>query len=123
MSSSYQIVNGIRAYFGVNEYVAEQHAVIQKKSAHALGAGVSGRIFDTSHASLLEWIRSERLTRLPHKGSSWDRVLISAHHFADQVELLHQFVEPSPPRAAQHPGLSIANAFCSWNLAKRIHCS
>ena len=87
-----QIGSGMRAYFGVNEYVAEQHVIIQKKATHALGAGVSGRIFDTTHAGLLEWIRSERLTRLPHKGSSWDRVLISAHHFADQVELLHQFV-------------------------------
>jgi tetratricopeptide (TPR) repeat protein len=94
-----QVENGIRAYFGVNDYVAEQHVIIQKKCTHTLGAGVSGRIFDTTHAGLLEWIRAERLTRLPHKGSSWDRVLISAHHFADQVELLHQSVEAFTSRS------------------------
>ena len=72
----------------------EQHEIVQKKCSHALGARASARIFDTAHAGLLEWIRTERLTRMPPKAGAWDRVLIAAHSFADQVELLHQHVEP-----------------------------
>ncbi|KAL4899857.1 hypothetical protein BDW74DRAFT_188878 [Aspergillus multicolor] len=41
-----------------------------------------------SHASLLEWIRSERMHKLPPEGSSYDKVLICAKLF---VERLHSF--------------------------------
>lgn len=53
-----------------------------------LGAGVYQNIGDVSFINFLEWIRSERLTTLPHKGSRWDRVLIKALYFAEQ---LHNF--------------------------------
>ena len=52
------------------------------------GAGVYQSVGDTSFVGFLEWIRSERLTTLPHKGSRWDRVLIRALFFAEQ---LHKF--------------------------------
>ena len=52
------------------------------------GAGVYQGIADASFITTLEWIRSERLTTLPHKGSRWDKVLIRALYFAEQ---LHNF--------------------------------
>ncbi|KAH6633587.1 hypothetical protein C7974DRAFT_412571 [Boeremia exigua] len=51
-----------------------------------LGAAVSTS--GVSYVNFLEWIRAERLTTLPHKGSRWDKVLIRALYFAEQ---LHNF--------------------------------
>lgn len=69
-------------------FVQESAAALKKKSMAELGVGVHQTISDVSFVSFLEWIRSERLTTLPHKGSRWDRVLIRALYFAEQ---LHNF--------------------------------
>lgn len=53
-----------------------------------LGVGVSQSITNVSFINLIEAIRNERLATLPHKGSRWDRVLIRAQYFAEQ---LHHF--------------------------------
>jgi hypothetical protein len=76
------------ASFGGLEQVKEQLATSRNHAYHVLGSNFSGYAFDTSITGLLEWIRDERLIRLPHKGGSWDRVLIAAQHFAEQV---HRF--------------------------------
>lgn len=70
------------------EQVKEQLATSRSHAYRVLGSNFSGYAFDTSITGLLEWIRDERLIRLPHKGGSWDRVLIAAQHFAEQV---HRF--------------------------------
>jgi hypothetical protein len=46
-----------------------------------------------SYVRFLEWIRSERLTTLPHKGSRWDKVLIRALYFAEQLHNFEQAVQ------------------------------
>ncbi|KAL9092970.1 MAG: hypothetical protein Q9159_000594 [Coniocarpon cinnabarinum] len=74
----------------VTSYLKEQHVVVRDRSRARLGAGLSSYVFDTSYSGLLEWIKAERLTRLPHKGSAWDRVLSGAHFFAEQVNSLHE---------------------------------
>jgi len=58
-----------------------------------LGAGVHQSISNVSYVNLLEWIRSERLTTLPHKGSRWDKVLIRALYFAEQLHKFEQAVQ------------------------------
>lgn len=50
-----------------------------------LGSGVSQSTSDTSFINLVEWIRNERLATIPHKGSKWDKVLIRALYFAEQL--------------------------------------
>ncbi|KAL3448230.1 hypothetical protein BJX65DRAFT_295132 [Aspergillus insuetus] len=45
-------------------------------------------IIGANHERLLEWIRSERMRKLPPEGSSYDKVLICARLF---VERLHSF--------------------------------
>ncbi|RYO75927.1 hypothetical protein DL766_004901 [Monosporascus sp. MC13-8B] len=84
--------------------VKEQYASIRQRCRQDLGAGVNHYAFDTSHAHLLEWIRNERITRLPHKGGSWDRVLIAAQYFAFQVNRLRDAIESFTPEcgAASH---------------------
>lgn len=79
------------------DIVEEQYLHIRHKCQRELGVGVGLHVLDTSYPDLLEWIRDERLTRLPHKGGSWDRVLISAQHFADQVSRLGHAIEMFAP--------------------------
>ena len=68
--------------------VQESAGALKKRSTGELGAGVYQSISNESYVKFLEWIRSERLTTLPHKGSRWDKVLIRAVYFAEQ---LHKF--------------------------------
>lgn len=69
-------------------FVQETAVYLKKKSIAQLGSEVYHGISDTTFVHFLEWIRHERLTTLPHKGSRWDRVLIRALFFAEQ---LHHF--------------------------------
>ncbi|KAK7749096.1 hypothetical protein SLS62_008491 [Diatrype stigma] len=78
-------------------HVKEQYASVRQRCLRDLGAGVGFRAFDTSYTGLLEWIRNERITRLPHKGGSWDRVLIAAQYFAVQVNRLRETIESFTP--------------------------
>jgi hypothetical protein len=66
-------------------FLQETVTALKKKSISELGAGVSQTLNDASFINLVEWIRSERLATLPHKGSTWDKVLIRALYFAEQL--------------------------------------
>jgi hypothetical protein len=74
-------------------FVQESAASLRKRSMTELGAGVYQSIGDVSYVRFLEWIRSERLTTLPHKGSRWDKVLIRALYFAEQLHNFEQAVQ------------------------------
>lgn len=79
------------------EIVREQYLSVRNRCQRELGSNVGHNVLDTSLSDLHEWIRNERLTTLPHKGGSWDRVLISAHHFAEQVCSLGEAIESFAP--------------------------
>lgn len=81
------------------EIVREQYLSVRNRCQRELGSSVGHNVLDTSISDLHEWIRNERLTTLPHKGGSWDRVLISAHHFADQVCSLGEAIESFAPES------------------------
>ncbi|XPS69175.1 hypothetical protein M3J09_001452 [Ascochyta lentis] len=74
-------------------FVQESAMSLRKKSMADLGAGVHQSISDVSYVDFLEWIRSERLTTLPHKGSRWDKVLIRALYFAEQLHNFDQAIQ------------------------------
>jgi hypothetical protein len=80
-------------------YVKEQYTSVRQRCQRELGANVGLFAFDTSYSGLSEWIKHERMARLPHKGSSWDRVLISAHYFAAQVNRLSEAIESFTPES------------------------
>jgi len=95
-AGGYRAVSGsMRGGFGrfSNSIVREQHAIIRDRTLRELGSGIHSRAFDTSFDGLREWIKSERLTRLPPKGGSWDRVLIAASYFAEQVDQFNRSIE------------------------------
>jgi hypothetical protein len=73
--------------------VQESAISLQKRSMAELGAGVYQDISDMTYIKFLEWIRSERLTTLPHKGSRWDKVLIRALYFAEQLHNFDQAIQ------------------------------
>jgi hypothetical protein len=82
---------------GTNNYkigfVSESASSLKKRSIAELGAGVYQGVSDVSYVKFLEWIRSERLTTLPHKGSRWDKVLIRALYFAEQLHKFDQAIQ------------------------------
>ncbi|KAI1260279.1 hypothetical protein F5Y18DRAFT_259226 [Xylariaceae sp. FL1019] len=81
---------------GIN-FVKDQYYSVRQKCQRELGASVGFSALDTSHAGLLDWIREERVARLPRRGSAWDRVLISVHYFAVQVNRLSEAIESFTP--------------------------
>ncbi|EME77291.1 uncharacterized protein MYCFIDRAFT_60116 [Pseudocercospora fijiensis CIRAD86] len=58
---------------------------LKRKSTSELGAGISDTADNVGFINLVEWIRTERLHTLPHKGSRWDTVLIRALYFAERL--------------------------------------
>ncbi|TGJ87334.1 hypothetical protein E0Z10_g1461 [Xylaria hypoxylon] len=77
--------------------VQEQYVSVRQRCQRQLGASVGLSAFDTSHSGLVDWIKHERMARLPHKGGSWDRVLISASYFVGQVNRLSEAIESFTP--------------------------
>lgn len=61
---------------------------LKRRTSHELGSGTSARLLNATHDSILEWIRTQRMTYLPPEGSSYDKVLAWAQLF---VERLHSF--------------------------------
>lgn len=53
----------------------------------------SPRVPDTDHTTLLEWIRCERMKKLPPEGSSYDKALVWAALFIDRVHSFHVGIE------------------------------
>ncbi|KAI1121826.1 hypothetical protein F5Y10DRAFT_288019 [Nemania abortiva] len=78
-------------------FVKDQYASVRQRCQRELGANVGLFAFDTSYSGLSDWIKHERMANLPHKGGSWDRVLISAHYFAAQVSRLSEAIESFTP--------------------------
>ncbi|KAF2722764.1 hypothetical protein K431DRAFT_221415 [Polychaeton citri CBS 116435] len=71
-----------------NHLLSNTAQVLEKRTTAELGMGVAQSISSLSFIELVEYLRAERLSSLPHKGSKWDNVLIKALYFAQQ---LHNF--------------------------------
>jgi hypothetical protein len=61
---------------------------LKRRGSEELGSDTSAKLFNATHDSIIEWIRTQRMQRLPPEGSSQDRVLAWAQLF---VERLHSF--------------------------------
>lgn len=91
MKSPKKRMNGAGNY--QNLFVQDSATALAERSKKALGVAHEN-IRDVTYVSFLEWIRSERLTTLPHKGSRWDKVLIRALYFAEQLHNFEQAIQP-----------------------------
>ncbi|OGM43350.1 NACHT domain protein [Aspergillus bombycis] len=70
---------------GENSMLADVVDMLARRSSDAM---ISTKILETDYATVLQWIRSERMEKLPAEGSSYDKMLIWAALF---VERLHSF--------------------------------
>lgn len=61
---------------------------LKRRSGDELGASTSSKLLNANHATLLDWIRHQRMSKIPPEGSSYDKVLAWAQLF---VERLHSF--------------------------------
>ncbi|PKX90746.1 uncharacterized protein P174DRAFT_423609 [Aspergillus novofumigatus IBT 16806] len=62
--------------------------LVQSLGRRGSGEMISSKNIGADYEAILEWIRSERMRKLPPEGSSYDRVLVWARLF---VERLHSF--------------------------------
>ncbi|PWY66488.1 NACHT domain protein [Aspergillus sclerotioniger CBS 115572] len=76
---------GSRKLSGGNTSLADVVNSLARRSSDAM---MTSKITDADYASLLEWIRSDRMHKLPPEGSSYDKALVWAALF---VERLHSF--------------------------------
>ncbi|RAL14183.1 uncharacterized protein BO97DRAFT_448794 [Aspergillus homomorphus CBS 101889] len=70
---------------GGSSTLADVVSSLARRSSDAM---ISSTISDADYATLLEWIRAERMRKLPPEGSSYDKALVWAALF---VERLHSF--------------------------------
>ncbi|KAL4953776.1 hypothetical protein BDW69DRAFT_150925 [Aspergillus filifer] len=66
---------------------------LQRRSGEELGANATSRLLTATHLSLLEWIRSERMSLLPPEGSDYDKVLAWAQLFIDRLNSFDVAIE------------------------------
>lgn len=51
--------------------------------------------------SFLDFVASDRLRRVPHRGSRWDKILRWAEYFAIQISILHETVGSFAPNSTE----------------------
>lgn len=82
--------------------------------------------------SFLDFVAADRLRRMPHRGSRWDKILRWAEHFSTQVSRYHEFVNPFVPNSQQTAKLIWAScriliqvklAFRRWLCTRLIFAS
>ncbi|KAL4762142.1 NACHT domain protein [Aspergillus foveolatus] len=66
---------------------------LQRRSGEELGTNTSSQLLTATHASILEWIRSERMSLLPPEGSDYDKVLAWAQLFIDRLHSFDMAIE------------------------------
>lgn len=76
-----------RRFNGESSNVSNVVSSIQRRSVDELGATISSKLQNSTHDSLLGWIRAQRMTHLPPEGSSYDKVLAWAQLFAERLNL------------------------------------
>ena len=69
--SSPKVGSGGRGQSNKISLVHDSAIAIKRKSALELGSGVLQSVGETSFIKLVQWIRAERLSTLPHQGSEY----------------------------------------------------
>lgn len=80
--------NSRKASSGEASNLADLVDLLTRQTTDEMDAVLSTELMNATYPVLLEWIRSERMSKLPPEGSSYDRVLVWASLF---VERLHSF--------------------------------
>ncbi len=71
--------------------------------------------------SFLDFVAADRLRRVPHRGSRWDKILRWAEYFAIQISILHESVGSFVPNSADSAQLIWACCRILLQVGRRFH--
>lgn len=107
-----------RSSSGKPPQLAEVVEFLKSQNSEEMDAILSSRLMNATHPMLLDWIHSERLSKLPPEGSSYDSILAWALLF---VERLHTFELAVEGFAGDsHQAAQLAYGHCA--LLLEVHC-
>lgn len=66
---------------------------LRRRNSSEMDSLISSKLMSSNHATLIDWIRGERMSKLPPEGSSYDRVLSWAALFVEQLHTFDSAVE------------------------------
>lgn len=75
------------------------------------------RVSETDYASLLDWIRCERMKKLPPEGSSFDKALVWAALFVERVHSFDSEIEQFA--GDSHLAAQLSYGYCASLLEVR----
>ncbi|KAL4803383.1 NACHT domain protein [Aspergillus unguis] len=75
------------------------------------------QIAGTDNESLLEWIRGERMRKLPPEGSAYDKVLICARLFVERLQSFHVAVGHIAQETESHMAAQLVFVHCAGLLS------
>lgn len=91
---------------------------LQRRSGEELGTNTSSRLLTATYASILEWIRSERMSLLPPEGSDYDKVLAWAQLFIDRLHSFDMAIEQFA--GDSYLAAQLSYGYCAMLLEVRI---
>ena len=82
----------------VREVTSRVHIKLQGQFSSSVDGPLSSSI---SIENFLDYVAAERLRRMPHRGSKWDKVLKWAEYFASQVSIYQDCVSAFLPHSKE----------------------
>ena len=106
-----------RSSSGKPPELAEVVEFLKSQNSEEMEAVLSSRLMNATHPMLLDWIRSERLSKLPPEGSSYDSVLAWALLFVERLHIFELAVEEFA--GDSHQATQLAFGHCALLLEVR----
>lgn len=91
--------------------------VVHSLARRGSGEETSSLVADADYAGLLEWIRCERLKKLPPEGSSYDKALVCAALFVERVHSFDSGIEQFA--GDSHHAAQLSYRYCASLLEVR----
>lgn len=91
--------------------------VVHSLARRGSGEVTASRVADADYASLLEWIRCERMKKLPPEGSSYDKALVWAALFVERVHSFDSEIEQFA--GDSHLAAQLSYCYCASLLEVR----
>lgn len=91
--------------------ISETVSVLHRRSRDELGAATSAKLLTASYGSLIEWVRNERMAKLPAEGSHYDQLLGWVQLFAERLHSFDVAIEHFANDS--HLAAQIAYGYCA----------
>jgi hypothetical protein len=91
--------------------ISETVSILHRRSRDELGAATSAKLLTASYGSLIEWVRTERMAKLPAEGSHYDQLLGWVQLFAERLHSFDLAIEHFANDS--HLAAQIAYGYCT----------